>query len=185
VDLEALASSDCVRAIGETGLDFNRNYSPQSDQRAVFRAQLELAARHGLPVFVHDRDSGGAVASHLTERRDALRAVIVHCFTGTAAELDRYLELDCHIGITGWICDERRGTQLAAIAGRIPDNRLLIESDAPYLLPRTIRPRPRSHRNEPANLPWVARALAAVRGQSLQHICDCTTANARRVFDID
>lgn len=184
-DLETLAHAKCVRAIGETGLDFNRNYSPQSDQHTVFRAQLELAARLRLPVFVHDRDSAGAVASHLTEQRSALRAVIVHCFTGTAAELDRYLELDCYVGITGWICDERRGTELAAIAARIPDDRLLIESDAPYLLPRTIQPRPRVHRNEPANLVWVARALAAARGQSLDHICQCTTANARHVFARD
>jgi TatD DNase family protein len=184
-DLETLARSKCVRAIGETGLDFNRNYSPQSDQHTVFHAQLELATRLGLPVFVHDRDSAGAVAAHLTEQRDALRGVIVHCFTGTAAELNRYLDLDCYIGITGWICDERRGTQLAEIAQRIPDNRLLIESDAPYLLPRTIQPRPRTHRNEPANLVWVANALAAARGQTVEHICECTTDNARRVFEID
>jgi TatD DNase family protein len=184
-ELETLAQAEHVRAIGETGLDFNRNYSPQSTQHTVFHSQLELAARVGLPVFVHDRDSGGAVATHLAEHRSRLCAVIVHCFTGTAAELDRYLDLDCHIGITGWICDERRGTELAGIAKRIPDNRLLIESDAPYLLPRTIRPRPRTHRNEPANLVWVARALASARGQTVEHVDACTTANARRVFELD
>jgi TatD DNase family protein len=184
-DLETLAHSESVCAIGETGLDFNRNYSLQPDQHRVFQAQLELATRLGLPVFVHDRDSAGAVAAHLTEHRSALCGVIVHCFTGSAAELDRYLDLDCHIGITGWICDERRGTQLAGIATRIPDNRLLIESDAPYLLPRTIQPRPRTHRNEPANLVWVARALAAARGQTVEHVCQCTTDNARRVFELD
>lgn len=183
-ELEALAQATAVRAIGETGLDFNRNYSPPADQHSVFRAQLELAARVRLPVFVHDRDSGGEVARHLSEHRASLAAVIMHCFTGTAAELDRYLDLDCYIGITGWICDERRGTTLAAIAAQIPDDRLLIESDAPYLLPRTIQPRPRTRRNEPANLVWVARALATARGQSFEHVCESTTVNARRVFEI-
>lgn len=184
-ELETLAGERSVRAIGETGLDFNRNYSPQPAQRAAFRAQLELAARVALPVFVHDRDSEGAVAAALAEHRDTLRDVIVHCFTGTAAELDRYLDLDCHIGITGWICDERRGTQLAGIVGRIPDNRLLIETDAPYLLPRTIQPRPKTHRNEPANLVWVVRELAMRRGQTAEHVQECTAANARRVFKLD
>jgi TatD DNase family protein len=184
-ELETLAADARVRAIGETGLDFNRNYSPQPAQRAAFRAQLELAVRVGLPAFVHDRDSAGEVAAVLTEHRGALRAVIVHCFTGTAAELDRYLDLDCHIGITGWICDERRGTQLAEIVGRIPDNRLLIETDAPYLLPRTIEPRPKTHRNEPANLVWVARELATRRGQTVEQVQACTIANARRVFALD
>ena len=110
-----------------------------------------LAARLQLPVFVHDRDTDGAVADALTRHRAALRDVVVHCFTGAAAELRRYLELDCHIGITGWICDERRGlgTEEPRRA-QIPDDRLLIETDAPYLLPRTMTPRPKTRRNEPA-----------------------------------
>jgi TatD DNase family protein len=183
--LALLARAPRVCAIGETGLDFNRNYSPPAQQHAVFQAQLELAGRVGLPVFVHERDSGGAVAQHLHAHRPALRDVIVHCFTGSAAELDRYLGLDCHIGITGWICDERRGTELASIVARIPDDRLLIETDAPFLLPRTMTPRPRSRRNEPANLPWIVRALALARGQSDAQVSELTAANARRVFRLD
>lgn len=183
--IEQLASAACVRAIGETGLDYNRNYSPPADQLRVFRTQLELAARLGLPVFVHDRDSAGGVAQELRASRDALRDVVVHCFTGSDAELDAYLALDCHIGITGWICDERRGATLVAMVGRIPQDRLLLETDAPYLLPRNIAPRPRSRRNEPAHLLWIARSVAAARNSSLEDVIHHTTLNARRVFALD
>ncbi len=159
-----------VRAIGETGLDFNRNYSPQPAQRAVFDAQLALAVRLQLPVFVHDRDSNGAVADALSRHRAALRDVVVHCFTGSEADLLRYLDLGCHIGITGWICDERRGSALKQLVARIPDDRLLIETDAPFLLPRTLSPRPKNRRNEPAYLIWVARAVAEARGQTVEAV---------------
>jgi TatD DNase family protein len=184
-ELERLASSPMVRAIGETGLDFNRNYSPHPDQHHVFESQLELAARLHLPVFVHDRDTQGAVGVHLARHRNTLRDVIVHCFTGDASDLHQYLDLDCHIGITGWICDERRGAELYSLAADIPDDRLLIESDAPYLLPRTLTPLAKTRRNEPANLIWVARKLAQARNQSVEHIRVVTTANARRVFTLD
>ena len=135
-----------------------------------------------MPVFVHDRDSGDAVGEHLARHRGALRDVVVHCFTGNAAQLRQYLDLDCHIGITGWICDERRGAELNALAVRIPDDRLLIETDSPYLQPRSMTPRASTRRNEPANLIWIARRLAQVRGQSIEHVTRVTTANARRVF---
>jgi len=184
-DLERLAAAPSVRAIGECGLDFNRNYSPRDDQHRVFEAQLGLATRLRLPVFVHDRDTGGAVAEHLARHRSGLRDVVVHCFTGDAPTLRTYVALGCHIGITGWVCDERRGAELAAIVSEIPDDRLLIETDAPYLLPRTMNPRPRSRRNEPANLIWVARCVADARDQSLEHVQAITTINARRVFSLE
>ena len=183
-EIERLAGSPFVRAIGETGRDFNRNYSPRTEQHTVFDAQLDLAARVRLPVFVHDRDAGTAVAAHL-ERHHDLRDVVIHCFTGDESQLRRYLELGCHIGITGWICDERRGGELQALVAHIPDDRLLIETDAPYLLPRTIAPRPKSRRNEPANIGWIARTIAHARGQSVEHVRVVTTSNARRVFALD
>jgi TatD DNase family protein len=181
-ELARLCRSPHVCAVGETGLDFNRNFSAPVDQHVVFDSQLVLAARLALPVFVHDRDSGDAVGEHLARHRAGLRDVVVHCFTGNAAQLRTYLDLDCHIGITGWICDERRGAELNALAERIPDDRLLIETDAPYLLPRSMTPRANTRRNEPANLIWIARRLAEVRGQSIEHVTRITTANARRVF---
>ena len=182
--LERLSRNACVRAIGECGLDFNRNYSPHDVQRCVFDAQLTLAGRLGLPVFVHDRDAGAAVLEHLGGHRATLRDAIVHCFTGDAATLQNYLKLDCHIGVAGWICDERRGLELASIAPRIPDDRLLIETDAPFLLPRTMAGPPAHRRNEPAYLIWVARRLAEVRNQTVEHVRAVTAANARRVFGI-
>jgi len=180
-ELRQLARSPFVSAIGEAGLDFNRNFSPHDAQHAVFDAQLSLAEQLSLPVFVHDRDTGEAVAEHLERHKD-LCNVVVHCFTGDARQLQRYLERGSHIGITGWVCDERRGRQLQTLVPHIPDVRLLIETDAPYLLPRTIAPRPKSRRNEPSNLPWVAHAVATLRGQSVEHVHDVTANNAMRVF---
>jgi TatD DNase family protein len=184
-ELEELASNAAVRAIGETGLDFNRNYSPPPVQQTVFETQLRLAARLGLPVFVHDRESGGSVADALQRHRSGLRDVVVHCFTGTEAELRRYLDLGCHIGITGWVCDERRGVELMQMVSLIPDERLLIETDAPFLLPRTMSPRPKNRRNEPAHLVWIARTVADARGTTVGEIDAITSANARRVFALN
>ena len=171
-----------VRAIGETGLDFNRDLSPRLVQQRVFEAQLELAAQLQLPVFVHDRDSHGQVAAILSRYRNVLPDVVVHCFTGDADSLDTLLALDCHIGITGWVCDERRGNGLAKLVPRIPTERLLIETDAPYLLPRSLNLRPRTRRNEPAFLREIAQRIATLRGCSIAQIAEQTTANARRFF---
>ena len=179
---QLVAMTPGVRAIGETGLDFNRDLSPRPVQQRVFEAQLELAAQLQLPVFVHDRDSQGHVAAILARYRHALTDVVVHCFTGDADTLDALLALDCHIGITGWVCDERRGNDLAALVPRIPTERLLIETDAPYLLPRSLQLRPRPRRNEPAFLGEVAQRIAILRECSLADVAAQTTANARRFF---
>ncbi len=181
-ELARMAVSQHVCAIGETGLDFNRNYSAPAVQHAVFEAQLELAARLRRPVFVHDRDTGTAVGEHLERHRSSLLDAVVHCFTGNANQLSRYLELDCHIGVTGWICDDRRGGELRSLVAQIPDDRLLIETDSPYLLPRTMQPKPKVRRNEPANLIWIVRAIATARGQAIEHIRRITSENAVRVF---
>ena len=108
----------------------------------------------------------------------------MHCFTGNRDELHDYLDLDCHVGITGWICDERRGTHMKDYLGDIPANRLLVETDAPYLKPRNLRPRVKTHRNEPQWLGWIVGTLAAARGEHPSAIAECTTANARRFFRI-
>lgn len=182
--LEAIADlAACERAvaIGETGLDYCRNYSSRADQRRVFRAQVELAVRLDKPLFVHDRESAGETRRILAEFQGAVSCV-VHCFTGTAEELEGYLADGHHIGVTGWICDERRGLELTRQVCRIPADRLMIETDAPYLLPRTLRPKPRSRRNEPAFLPWVARRVAACRGEPLAAVAATTRRNAERFF---
>lgn len=177
-----IARSPTVVAIGESGLDYYRNYSRRDEQRRAFRRQVELAAETGKPLFVHDRESGGDTRAILAEFRGQLSDCVIHCFTGTAAELDGYLADGYHIGITGWICDERRGRELEGLVTRIPEDKLMIETDAPYLLPRTMSARPRSRRNEPAFLTWVARRVAECRGQEPTEIERLTHANAVRFF---
>ncbi len=181
-ELACLAGRPEVVAVGETGLDYYRDYSPRQEQRAVFRRQVELAVEAGKPLFVHDRDSGGDTRAILAEYRADLCDCVIHCFTGTAEDLEGYLDDGWHIGITGWVCDERRGQDLARLVPRIPDDKLMIETDAPYLLPRTLTPRPRSRRNEPAFLPWVARRVAECRGTQPQAIERLTHGNAARFF---
>ena len=159
-NLRDLADSACVRAVGETGLDFYRNFSPQDAQIEAFGRQLELAITLNKPVFSHQRDAHPVFIDILREYRDDLVNIVVHCFTDTRAALFEYLDLDCHIGITGWICDERRGTELAQLVKHIPDNRLMAETDSPYLLPRNLPQKPSSRINEPAYLPHIIKSIA-------------------------
>ena len=182
--IATLAEASKVVAIGETGLDFFRNYSPKEAQLAVFRRQVELAAEAEMPLFVHDRDSAGETGRMLRDYQGALAGCVIHCFTGTEHDLEGYLADGHHIGITGWICDERRGSELASLVRRIPRSRLMIETDAPYLLPRTMRPRPRSRRNEPAFLTWVAAQVAACRGEDVAEVAQYTAYNAARLFGL-
>ena len=176
------AGHDCVVAVGEAGLDFYRDFSPRTDQERAFIAHLELAARIGKPLFLHERDAFERFHPILREHRAHLGAVVVHCFTGDMAALEAYLELDLHIGITGWICDERRGIHLRDLVARIPANRLMLETDSPYLLPRDLRPRPKSRRNEPMHLPHILRRVAVERAQDPFECAAHTTATARAFF---
>lgn len=185
--VEALAARDAVVAVGETGLDFHRNYSPPDVQREVFAAQIQLAVRLDMPLFVHDRDSGGETARLLAAHHAVPERVVIHCFTGSRADLDTWLDAGYYVGITGWICDERRGGELQELAPLIPDERLLIETDAPYLLPRTMPrrgPEAPAHgrRNEPGFLPWVAREVARCRNTTPEEVGALTARNARRLF---
>lgn len=184
-----LAKHKNVVAIGEAGLDYNRNYSSPAQQKVAYKAQLELASELAMPIFLHERDAHDDFVKLLTQLRQAIPKIVVHCFTGSAKELERYLELDCHIGITGWICDERRGKHLHALVERIPENRLMIETDAPYLLPRDLPknskyPKPKGRRNEPAYLPHILQTVAKCRGASLEQTARQTTLNAKEFFSI-
>ncbi len=181
--LRQLAGKTEVCALGETGLDYHRNYSARKAQRRAFGLQLELAEELRKPVFVHERDTGGEVADMLVAHSARLAGAVVHCFTGSREDLTRYLDAGCLIGITGWVCDERRGQRLQALAGEIPDDRLMIETDAPYLTPRNM-PRPYPHRNVPANLVWVLKKLAELRRQDETTLARITADNARRFFSL-
>jgi TatD DNase family protein len=181
--LRALLNEPGVVAAGECGLDYFRNYSPQPAQRRAFAEQLALAAELGKPLFLHQRDAHHDFSAALREHGGALRGV-AHCFTGGEAELLTYLDLGLHIGITGWICDERRGQHLHALVRRIPAGRLLLETDGPYLLPRDLRPRPASRRNEPAFLRHIAATVARLRSESLDDCAAHTAAAARALFGL-
>jgi len=182
--IRELAARDAVVAIGECGLDYCRNFSPRDAQLAAFQAQLEIAADEGMPVFLHQRDAHDDFIGILEPMLPRLPRAVAHCFTGEGESLRQYLAMDLYIGITGWICDERRGMHLQEIASIIPDDRLMIETDAPYLLPRTLDPKPRSRRNEPAFLTEVLRVVAEARGQSREHVARITTDNAMSFFDL-
>ena len=181
-ELRKLASHPRIVAIGECGLDFNRNYSPHPDQEKWFVAQIELALELGKPLFMHSRDAHPRffqVVQHHGVKKGA-----AHCFTGERDELRAYLELDLYIGITGWICDERRGTHLVELVREIPRDRLLVETDAPYLTPRTLRPQPRARRNEPAFLPHIVAAVAAALGRPAHELAAETAGNALAFFGL-
>ncbi|ART82744.1 hydrolase TatD [Oceanisphaera profunda] len=182
--LRALALRTEVVAIGECGLDFNRDFSPRPQQEAVFEAQLALAAELQLPVFMHCRDAHQRFMDILTPWREKLPAAVLHCFTGSEDELKDCLALNLHIGITGWICDERRGQELQQLVSLIPANRLMIETDSPYLLPRDLTVKPKSRRNEPAYLGHIAHRIAACRGENPDQLIAETSATSRAFFRI-
>lgn len=182
--LRALAGEETVVAIGECGLDYDRDFSPRPAQRKCFEAQLELAAELGLPVFLHERAAHADFLAILARKRAVLSRAVVHCFTGTEAELRAYLDLDLYIGITGWVCDERRGLHLRALLGTIPPHRLMIETDAPYLLPRTLENKPPSRRNEPAYLTEVLCRVAEAVKRPAELVAKETTSTARQFFSI-
>ena len=178
------ADPNCV-AVGECGLDYFRNFSPRDAQLEAFRAQLDIAVETGMPVFLHQRDAHDDFVETLEPVLPTLSRAVAHCFTGEGESLREYLAMGLYIGITGWICDELRGQHLHDIVEIIPDDRLMLETDAPYLLPKTIRPKPKSRRNEPAYLPEVLRIVAEAREQSQEHVAAVTTETAKRFFAID
>ena len=180
--LRSLAAHPRIVAIGECGLDFNRNYSPHPDQERWFVAQLELGLSLDKPLFLHSRDAHPRFYEILKHHR--VKRAVAHCFTGERDELRAYLELDLYIGITGWICDERRGRHLLELVKQIPRERLLLETDSPYLTPRDLEPQPKSRRNEPAFLPHIARAVARALGRPVEELAADTTRNACRFFDL-
>jgi len=173
-----------VVAVGECGLDYYRNFSPPDAQRAAFVAQLELAAAARKPVFLHQRDAHGDFTAILKDFRGGLTGGVAHCFTGGRSELEDYLALDLHIGVTGWVSDERRGQLLRESVPHIPADRLMVETDSPYLLPRDLLPHPKSRRNEPCFLPHIARAVAHLRGETPESVAESTTRNATLFFGL-
>ncbi len=181
-EISELAREPSVVAVGECGLDYFRDFSPRDLQRRAFGWQLEIAVSTGKPVFLHQRDAHDDFLAILGDFAPKLAGGVAHCFTAGEKERDTYLELGLHIGITGWICDERRGLHLRDVVRGVPAGRLLLETDAPYLLPRDLKPQPKSRRNEPHHLPHVAAAVAKARGESTETLARTATDNTRRLF---
>jgi len=183
-ELRQLATLPEIVAVGECGLDYFRDLSPRPVQQQAFHRQLELAALVGKPVFLHQREAHADFVAILREHRATLAGGVAHCFTGAREELMDYLQMDLAIGITGWICDERRGAHLLPLMSEIPADRLMLETDGPYLLPRDLPSKPESRRNEPAFLPHVAATVARARGTSVAELAATSTAAARRLFGL-
>lgn len=182
--LRQLAAQPEVVAIGECGLDFNRNFSTPEEQERAFSAQLALAAERGMPVFLHCRDAHDRFLALLDPWLPRLPGAVLHCFTGTLDEAQACLARGIYLGITGWVCDERRGLELRDVLPHIPADRLFVETDAPYLLPRDLSPKPASRRNEPAHLGHILACVAQLRGEDAQWLRDVTNQNVETLFGI-
>lgn len=170
-------------AAGECGLDYFRNLSPPEKQRAAFAGQLELAAEHCKPVFLHQRDAHDDFLAILKEHDLREAGGVAHCFTGGPEEAESYLELGLYIGITGWICDERRNRDLLKGIAVLPLDRVLLETDSPYLLPRHPHVKPvKRRRNEPEFLPYVALALARHLNVDAEALAAASRRNTHALF---
>ncbi|MBW2430238.1 MAG: TatD family hydrolase [Deltaproteobacteria bacterium] len=181
-DLINLAKNEKVRAWGEIGLDFNRMYSPRKDQEKWFEKQIEIAAEIGLPMIFHERDSNGRFLEILKKQKNKAIKGVVHCFSGNQCELDQYLSLGLHIGITGILTIKSRGVRLRKLVPGIPTDRLLVETDAPYLVPASEKNHHR--RNEPAFVKSVLLKLAEVRNEDPEQLALSVWANTCRLYGL-
>ncbi len=180
--LAALLQHPQAVAIGECGLDFNRNFSPQDVQRRVFEKQLQIAAEVNKPVYLHERDAFEEQVKILSHYLPHLAGGVAHCFTGTLPQLEAYLSMGMYIGITGWLCDDKRNQDLVEAVKSLPMDKLLLETDAPYLFPKNKRPRARN--NEPAFLPFVGEKLSEVTHIPSETLCQTSYANACDLFGL-
>ena len=180
--LKELHSHKAVVAVGECGLDFNRDFSPRDIQEECFRQQVKLAVELKKPLFLHQRDAHEKFMKVLSDYDLSDVPVVVHCFTGTEPEAMDYLQAGYFIGITGWICDERRGFHIKEFVSKIPLDKLMIETDCPYLLPRNLRPKPKKGRNEPAFLGHIAAEVAQCYEIDVEEFKKATTKTACSFF---
>ncbi len=183
-ELKSLINKPEVVAIGEMGLDFNRNFSPPPVQESVFAFQLDLNRTILKPLYLHERDAIERQIEILQAHKECFNSGVMHCFTGNKDSLRRYLDMGLHIGITGWVCDERRGMDLVEAVKYIPLDRILTETDSPYLLPRTLRPKPKHGRNQPWYVKEVIRQIAAIRGVTSEEILIASMNNAKTLFKL-
>lgn len=185
VNLHKIAKSPYVVAIGECGLDYNRDFSPRNTQRKWFEKQIQLANKFDMPLFLHDREAYDDFRAILEKYEGHIKNAVVHCFTGSKKELKAYLDLGCYIGITGWVCDERRGKNLAKIINIIPEDKLMVETDAPFLIPRDMKNTQKNNRNEPSYLPHIFEAIAFNMGKDPKELSKTVYQNTLCFFEIN
>jgi len=169
-------------SVGETGLDFFRNISTYEEQLFAFEEQIKISIETGLPLFLHQRDAHKDFIKIISKYKNDIPKAVVHCFTGTQSELDDYLEMGFYIGLTGWICDERRNVELRKSLINIPTDKLMIETDCPYLIPRNLRDKPKNNRNEPSYLPHIALEIADLIEIDPEKLANITYKNSMNFF---
>jgi TatD DNase family protein len=182
LEMKQLIKEYKPHSVGETGLDFFRNISSYEEQLFAFEEQIQIAIETNLPLFLHQRDAHDDFLKVISKYKNDISKAVVHCFTGTQEELDDYLELGFHIGLTGWICDERRNIDLRKSLKNIPLDKLMIETDCPYLIPRNLSDKPKNNRNEPANLPHIANEIALLINLDKDKLIDITYKNSINFF---
>ncbi len=180
--LGELASNQLIVAVGECGLDYFRNYSPRDAQQAAFEKQLNLAVEVQKPVFLHQREAQDDFIALLKNVFAEIPGGVTHCFTGTRDEMRTCLDMGLYVGITGWICDERRGYDLQEAVRYLPLDRIMLETDAPYLLPRDLQDKPDARRNEPSVLPHILETVARFMDQTPQTVADAAIRNTETLF---
>ena len=172
-------------AVGETGLDFYRNLSSFENQLNAFEQQIMMSIENNLPLFLHQREAHDDFIKVLDRYISDIPKGIVHCFTGTQSQLDDYLERGLFIGLTGWICDERRNKDLRESIKNIPVDKLMIETDAPYLIPRNLKIKSKNNRNEPQFLPHIANEIADLMNADVSEFNKQVFNNSKSFFGIN
>ena len=180
--LKEVINNNNPHAIGETGLDFFRNLSTYEEQIFAFEEQIKIAIDTNKPLFLHQRDSHDDFIKILRKYSSDINKSVVHCFTGTKKQLDDYLELDCYIGVTGWICDAKRNVELRKTIKNIPLERLMIETDCPYLIPKNLEEKPKNNRNEPTYLNHIANEVATLMKKDINDIREKTYKTSLSFF---
>lgn len=189
-EFDSLSSSKMKRyideykphSVGETGLDFFRNISSYEEQLFAFEEQIQIAIEKNLPLFLHQRDAHYDFMKIISKYKNDISKAVVHCFTGTQEELDDYLEMGFYIGLTGWVCDERRNIDLRKSLINIPIEKLMIETDCPYLIPRNLTNKPKNNRNEPSYLPHIASEIASLVKIDKDEFSNATYQNSMNFF---
>ena len=171
-----------VKSVGEVGLDYFRNFQSPEIQIKCFEAFAGLAIDQNYPLFLHHREAFDDFYAIIKNTIDKVPQSIVHCFTGTKDELKKFLDLGLYIGITGWICDPNRGQELRDIVKYVPLDRMLIETDAPYLIPKDIKPKATKNRNEPMFLEHILSVISKLVGKDEEVVAQHTTKNFKDLF---